>query len=75
MSVISAMAGATQNLLFTTGIYIAPVRDLMTVAKSVGTTAVLADDRLRLGVGVGWCKEEFEQTGQDFDSRGKPSTR
>ena len=71
MCVISAMAAATENLLFTTGVYIAPLRDLMTVAKSVGTTAVLADNRLRLGVGVGWCKEEFEQTGQDFGSRGK----
>lgn len=71
MCVISALAGATENLLFTTGIYIAPVRDLMTVAKSVGTTAVLSNDRLRLGVGVGWCKEEFEQTGQDFATRGK----
>ena len=71
MCVISAMAAATENLLFTTGVYIAPLRDLMTVAKSVGTTAVLADNRLRLGVGVGWCKEEFDQTGQDFASRGK----
>jgi alkanesulfonate monooxygenase SsuD/methylene tetrahydromethanopterin reductase-like flavin-dependent oxidoreductase (luciferase family) len=26
---------------------------------------------VRLGVGVGWCKEEFEQTGQDFNTRGK----
>ncbi len=71
MCVISAMAAATENLLFTTGVYIAPLRDLMTVAKSVGTAAVLADNRLRLGVGVGWCKEEFDQTGQDFASRGK----
>ena len=23
------------------------------------------------GVGVGWCKEEFDQTGQDFTTRGK----
>ena len=71
MCVISAMAGATENLLFTTGVYIAPLRDLMTVAKSVGTTAVLSDNRLRLGVGVGWSKEEFDQTGQDFATRGK----
>ena len=41
------------------------------MAKSVGTAAVLSDDRLRLGVGVGWCKEEFDQTGQDFTTRGK----
>ncbi len=71
MCMVSAMAAATEHLQFTTGVYIAPLRDLMTVAKSVGTAAVLADNRLRLGVGVGWCKEEFEQTGQDFATRGK----
>ena len=71
MCVISACAGATENLLFTTGIYIAPFRDLMTAAKTVGTTAVLSDNRVRLGIGVGWCKEEFDQTGQDFGTRGK----
>jgi probable F420-dependent oxidoreductase len=71
ISVISACAGATENLLFTTGIYIAPLRDLMTVAKSVGTTAFLSGNRLRLGIGVGWSKEEFDLTGQDFANRGK----
>jgi probable F420-dependent oxidoreductase len=71
MCVISALATITEHLTFTTGVYIAPVRDLITVAKSVGTAAVLSDNRVRLGVGVGWCKEEFDQTGQDFASRGK----
>jgi probable F420-dependent oxidoreductase len=71
MTVIAAMAAATSNLVFTTGVYIAPARDLITVAKSVGTAAVLSDNRVRLGVGVGWCREEFDQTGQDFASRGK----
>jgi probable F420-dependent oxidoreductase len=71
MCVIAALATATEHLTFTTGVYIAPVRDLITVAKTVGTTAVLSDNRVRLGVGVGWCKEEFDQTGQDFASRGK----
>jgi probable F420-dependent oxidoreductase len=71
MTVIAAMAAATSNLVFTTGVYIAPARDLITVAKSVGTAAVLSGNRVRLGVGVGWCQEEFDQTGQDFASRGK----
>jgi probable F420-dependent oxidoreductase len=71
MCTVSALAGATEHLVYTTGVYIAPVRDLMTVAKSAGTAAVLSGNRLRLGVGVGWCKEEFDQTGQDFATRGK----
>jgi probable F420-dependent oxidoreductase len=71
MCVLSGLATVTEHLTFTTGVYIAPARDLITVAKSVGTTAVLSNNRVRLGVGVGWCKEEFDQTGQDFANRGK----
>ena len=71
MCVFSGLATVTTNLTFTTGVYVAPVRDLITVAKTVGTAAVLSDDRVRLGVGVGWCKEEFDQTGQDFSTRGR----
>ena len=71
MCLISALSSVTTDLTFTTGIYIAPVRDLITVAKSVGTAAVLSGNRVRLGVGVGWCEEEYVQTGQDFSNRGK----
>jgi probable F420-dependent oxidoreductase len=71
MCLVSALSSVTTTVTFTTGIYIAPVRDLITVAKSVGTAAVLSDNRVRLGVGVGWCKEEYVQTGQDFHNRGK----
>ena len=71
MTLIAGMATVAENLVFTTGVYIAPARDLITVAKSVATAAVVSDNRVRLGVGVGWCKEEFDQTGQDFSTRGK----
>jgi probable F420-dependent oxidoreductase len=71
MCLISALAAVTEHMTFTTGIYIAPVRDLITVAKSVGTAAVISHGRVRLGVGVGWCEEEYVQTGQDFRTRGK----
>ena len=67
---VSAMAAVTTRLCFTSGVYIAPARDLVTVAKLVGTAAVLSYDRVRLGVGVGWCKEEFDATGQEFHNRG-----
>jgi probable F420-dependent oxidoreductase len=68
---ISAMAAATVNLSFTTGVYIAPARDLITVAKQVSTAAVLSKGRVNLGVGVGWSQEEFDATGQDFHTRGR----
>jgi len=68
---ISAMAAVTTTLRFTTGVYVAPARDLVTVAKQVGTAAVLSGGRVNLGVGAGWCKEEFDATGQDFSTRGR----
>jgi probable F420-dependent oxidoreductase len=68
---ISALAAVTRNQVFTTGVYVAPARDLITVAKLVGTAAAISQGRVRLGVGAGWCKEEFDATGQDFASRGK----
>ncbi|WP_433326596.1 TIGR03619 family F420-dependent LLM class oxidoreductase [Spirillospora sp. CA-294931] len=68
---IGAMAAVTERLRFATNVYIAPARDLFTVAKAVSTAAVLSGDRAILGLGVGWCKDEFVQTGQDFHTRGK----
>jgi probable F420-dependent oxidoreductase len=68
---IGAMAGATERIRFATSVYIAPARDLFTVAKAVGTAAVLSDNRVHLGLGAGWMREEFEQTGQEYTNRGK----
>ncbi|HXY95292.1 MAG TPA: TIGR03619 family F420-dependent LLM class oxidoreductase [Acidimicrobiia bacterium] len=68
---ISAMAAVTERVQFATSVYVAPARDLFTVAKQVGTAAVLSGNRVNLGVGAGWMREEFEQTGQVFDNRGR----
>jgi probable F420-dependent oxidoreductase len=68
---IAAMAAVTSRLRFSTSVYIAPSRDLCTVARQVGTAAVLSGDRVALGLGAGWMREEFVQTGQAFENRGR----
>jgi probable F420-dependent oxidoreductase len=68
---ISAMAAATTTLQFTNSVYIAPARNLFTVAKLVATAAVISRGRVSLGVGVGWMKEEFDLHGTDFHTRGR----
>jgi probable F420-dependent oxidoreductase len=68
---IGAMAAVTSRLRFTTNVYVAPARDLFTVAKLVSTAAVVSGGRVALGVGAGWCEEEFEQMGQPFAGRGR----
>lgn len=68
---VGALAQVTSRLHFVTTVYIPAMRDPYSVAKSIGTAAHLADGRVELGVGVGWCAEEFELMGQRFDRRGK----
>src|SRR3954451_6579993 len=68
---IGAMAAVTERLEFGNAVYIAPARDLFTVAKAVGTAAVFSQNRVHLGVGAGWMREEFDQTGQEYTTRGK----
>ncbi|WP_327086711.1 TIGR03619 family F420-dependent LLM class oxidoreductase [Nonomuraea sp. NBC_01738] len=68
---IGAMSAVTTTLRFSPNVYIAPARDLITVAKQVSTAAVLSGGRVTFGVGVGWCAEEFQATGQDFRTRGR----
>jgi probable F420-dependent oxidoreductase len=68
---IGAMAAVTKRLRFTTNVYVAPARDVMTMAKLVSTAAVISGNRVALGVAPGWCAEEFAATGQDFRTRGK----
>lgn len=68
---IGALAQATQRLKFLTTVYIPAMRDPYSAAKAIGTAAILADGRVELGIGVGWCEEEFTLMGQQFAKRGK----
>ena len=67
----AALAQATSTLEFLSTIYIMPLRDPLNAAKALSTAAYLSNDRITLGVGVGWQKAEFEMVGQDFHTRGK----
>ena len=67
---ISAMAAVTSQLRFGTSVYILPLRSPLQVAKSVGTAAVLSGNRVALGAGAGWMREEFVQLGISFEERG-----
>lgn len=68
---VGALAQATTRLQFFTSIYVAAMRNPFVVAKAVGTAAALSGGRVALGVGVGWCREEFELLEQDFGTRGR----
>jgi probable F420-dependent oxidoreductase len=68
---VGALSQATRRLKFVTTVYIPAMRDPYSAAKAIGTAACLSGGRVELGVGVGWCAEEFDLLGQSFARRGK----
>lgn len=68
---IGALSMVTTRLRFYPSVFVPSVRNPYLVAKAVGTAAVLSGNRVALGVGVGWCREEFALLEQDFTTRGR----
>ncbi|MCH7600733.1 MAG: TIGR03619 family F420-dependent LLM class oxidoreductase [Myxococcales bacterium] len=68
---IGAMAAVTERIRFISSVYLLGLRHPVLAAKSVTTTAVMSQNRLILGVGAGWMREEFDLLGQSFAGRGR----
>src|SRR5215469_15419844 len=51
--------------------YLFLLRNPIEVAKVAGTCALISNNRVSVGFGVGWQKEEFDAMGVDFHTRGK----
>ena len=66
---IGAMAAATTRLRLATGVFVAPLRHPVLLAKAVSTAAAIAGDRVVCGLGAGWMREEFEIVGETFADR------
>jgi probable F420-dependent oxidoreductase len=64
------VAGLTKTLELVTGVVILPQRQTVLVAKQAAAIDILSNGRLRLGVGVGWNKVEYDGLGKEFGNRG-----
>ena len=65
------IAAATSKLRIVTSVMVVPHRPAVLTAKMLATIDYLSKGRLTLGIGAGWCKEEFEVIGAPpFDDRG-----
>jgi probable F420-dependent oxidoreductase len=71
MCVFSAMAAVTTRLRFMTYVYVVPLRNAFALAKQAATVAALSNNRVVLGTGVGWLREEFETVGEGWSTRGR----
>jgi probable F420-dependent oxidoreductase len=65
------MSAVTERVTLSTGILVLPQRQTALVAKQAAQVDLLSGGRLRLGVGVGWNRLEYEGQGENFGSRGK----
>jgi probable F420-dependent oxidoreductase len=66
----AAMSSVTTRLRFLSGVLVVPLRDPFLLAKQLGTLALLSGNRVVLGTGTGWLKDEFDVVGQGWHDRG-----
>ena len=69
VSVMAALAGATERIKFGTRVLIATYRHPVVLAKELATTDAIAGGRMILGVGAGWMAEEFDAVDVPMDER------
>jgi probable F420-dependent oxidoreductase len=67
----SYVAAKTKTLKFCTGVTLLTERNPLHTAKEAATLAVLSEGRLILGVGSGWCREEYDALGISWPNRGR----
>ncbi|MDH4277489.1 MAG: LLM class F420-dependent oxidoreductase [Acidimicrobiia bacterium] len=65
------VAGATRNLELATSIVILPQRQTVLFAKQSALLDRLCDGRLRLGVGIGRNRVEYQALNENFTNRGR----
>ena len=65
------LAAITRRIELVTGVVILPQRQTALVARQAADVDILSNERLRLGVGIGWNAVEYEALGKDFRTRGK----
>jgi probable F420-dependent oxidoreductase len=68
---LGAISAVTRRIGLGTGVLVLPQRQPALVAKQVATLDVLSSGRVRLGVGVGWQRSEYESLGVPFEERGR----
>jgi probable F420-dependent oxidoreductase len=70
LMLLSHIAAVTSRVTMGTEVLVLPQRHPTLVAKQVSTLDTLSGGRVRLAVGVGWQKSEYEALGEDFHTRG-----
>jgi probable F420-dependent oxidoreductase len=65
------MAAVTKTLRFYPAVMKVPVRQPLVLAKALGSLAVISNNRVSLGAGLGPWREDFTYNGVAFEKRGR----
>ena len=71
MMLLSYLAAITSTIELVPSVIILPVRQTVHFAKQAAELDTLSGGRVRLGIGVGASKEEYQYLNMDFNNRGK----
>ncbi|MFE3984715.1 LLM class F420-dependent oxidoreductase [Nocardia tengchongensis] len=71
LELLAFLAGQTTTLGLATGVLVLPNHHPVVLAKRLATLDRLSNGRLRVGIGMGWMKEEIEACGAPFEARGR----
>ena len=74
LAAVAYLAGMTSRIRIGVSVLVLPYRPAVLTAKQIATIQELSDERMILGVGIGWMKPEFEALGVDIRKRGAIST-
>jgi probable F420-dependent oxidoreductase len=67
---LALAASVTERATLGTAVLVLPLRSPVYFAKQAASIDTASNGRLRLGVGAGWLKEEFDALGVPFSDRG-----
>jgi probable F420-dependent oxidoreductase len=71
LTTFAFIAAVTEKIDLMSTVMILPQRQTTLVAKQAAEVAILSRNRLRLGVGTGWNRIEYEALNENFSNRGK----
>ena len=71
LTLLAYLAGLTHAIELVPSVLVLPARQTALVAKQAAEIDILCAGRLRLGIGVGSSRREFQALGEEFANRGR----
>jgi probable F420-dependent oxidoreductase len=70
LDTLTFVAGQTKKIFLGTSVLDLPYYNPLTLSRRLTTIDYLSNGRLRVGLGLGWSKDEMDATGADMKRRG-----